>query len=78
VVKRFTRHRRRRAPKLKPKQRAALALHLSNCTHPSQFVDNGRGEMERCPCYRIAMHAVRELGKPLTRRRLPMSRRDPA
>lgn len=73
-----TYHRRRRsAPKLKPRQAAALALLLSDCVHPSQLVENDRGGMEKCACFRVAMAAVRELAKPLTQRRLPMSRRDP-
>ncbi len=43
----------------------AARRYLATCDHAGYFVENERGQMERCPCFRRAMTAMSEVAAPL-------------
>lgn len=44
------------------RQKAARALHLADCDHSSQWIDDGKGGLERCPCWKRMQHAIEHIG----------------
>lgn len=55
----MTRRRRTKKPTLTPEQIAARDLHLSDCPHgPEHLIENERGRMERCSCWKRAQQAI--------------------
>lgn len=47
------------------KRKAAAALHLDTCEHSSHFIENERGQLERCPCWKRAQEAMASVGQAI-------------
>lgn len=48
---------------LKQRQQAARDLHLSDCPHSSQWVEDEKtGRLKRCPCYERMQAAIASIG----------------
>lgn len=55
------------------KRKAAAQMHLESCDHSSHFIENERGLLERCPCWKRAQDAMASVGQTIA---LPPSRED--
>lgn len=47
------------------KRKLAAALHLESCEHSSHFIENDKGLLERCPCWKRAQQAMEEVGQAI-------------
>lgn len=55
------------------KRKAAATVHLEGCDHPSNWIENAKGQQERCPCWKRAQDAMAAVGQAIA---LPPSRED--
>jgi hypothetical protein len=44
------------------RQHAARMLHLADCDHSSQWIENEKGQLERCPCWNRLQYALTTIG----------------
>src|SRR5688572_8609114 len=44
------------------RQKAARQLHLADCDHSSQWIENEQGQLVRCPCWQRMQAALTEIG----------------
>lgn len=47
------------------KRKLAAALHLESCDHSSHFIENEKGQLERCPCWKRAQQAMEDVGQAI-------------